>query len=1372
MDKRPFIMSALCRVLLAILLSLGTEVLFAAQVLPHLPNLTIRGFAQDRAGYVWIATDNGLCRYSGQTYYYYQSDPDDAASLPSNRISDICTDADGLLWVATPSGICVYDPLFDRFDRIDRTAGYRCVVRCGDRIVGAGSAGMIAFDAPSRRIVSRKDSPCHRPGTLVVDAAGTLWGGVDETVYAYDDALHVVAEVPTGVRAGGFDCSCCDCLGRLWFGTPKGIFVLDPDTKAPVSHSPLTECLAAVADYRITMLVAARDGSVYVGTKGDKLHVIRLPKCQFEYDVVKQFLRLNYTSDFTCGFCDVEGNVYIGTADRGYSVHYMHQKNFTHRGSLARLTLNKYVNAIASGKNGTLWVGSRYKGLLEYNSREKRAVWHTLENSPLMREMGSNGVQAICQDGFDRLWVNIDDRIAICPTRPVGLSVYRVLPGTYGVNRFCEDRSRRMWSATTGGLTIWNGTQPHKTCFEGCDVQDIVAMNDTTMLAAVTGKGVFAIDTRRLEPQHLFVSVDSLYRSALKRASCLYYDREGTIWVGTHSYGLFGYHPERGMRSYTSQDGLSSDDVASLARDADGNTWVATAYGLSVIWAGTDRIVSYFCSDGLQTQQFCPQCMLVSPSMIYFGGNLGLAQFVPQRILSKITKEPVSLVLKELRINSIVQKPQPDGTGILSDLLNDTPRIVLDHTQNNIDIGYEAVTFLSPEKIRYAYRLRGGDIDEEWNYVESRRSANYAHLSPGHYVFELMAQNPDGYWNEEPRRLEIDIEPSPWLTWYAFLCYIVMAVTLVWFANRLYLLRRLQKIDLELAHKALEHEKELSNMKIDFFSNISHELRTPLSLIYGPVNMLPGISDPKRSRELISLINYNVRQLLRLVDQMLVLSRIENGTLPLSVCRQDIVPIVRRLAENFGYFAQGKGIELTATGISEGETVVAIDADKFRKILSNLISNALKYTPEGGHVEISVALVDRLPETLTEVAASSRYLLVSVTDDGIGMDREEVNTIFDRYKRLSRSERSATGNGIGLHYVKQLLAVHKGSVAAEVRDEGGMRFTFAIPVDEALYGSVGEPGVAPEFVDSDAASAEQPFPDPADSDIVETGSVPEPDSSSPRPKLVLVEDNLQLQRYCRSLFAAHYDVFTAENGAEGFDLVTAEMPDLVITDVMMSRSDGYELCRKIKQDPMLCHIPVIILTALVTDRDKMVGYSEGADAYMTKPFNPELLQTVVRNLLVSRRKLRERILARPGKTEDAKPEEELQLSAADRAFIDKLRKLIDDNISDGSLNINLLSTELCMSRASFFRKIKSLTGVTPNNFILIYRLNRAAEMIRSREYRLNEIADLLGFSSQSHFSRCFKQHFGTAPKDYASRNDAGPPPTVRRCDDGFDPSCP
>ncbi len=429
--------------------------------------------------------------------------------------------------------------------------------------------------------------------------------------------------------------------------------------------------------------------------------------------------------------------------------------------------------------------------------------------------------------------------------------------------------------------------------------------------------------------------------------------------------------------------------------------------------------------------------------------------------------------------------------------------------------------------------------------------------------------------------------------------------------------------------------------------------------------------------------------------------------------------------------------------------VVAVDVDKFSKVLSNLVSNALKYTPEGGHVDVALTLTETLPEKLAGVAPASRYLVVSVTDDGIGMSQEDVGRIFERYKRLTQSERSTIGTGIGLHYVKQLLLVHKGSIAAEVRPEGGMRFTFAIPVDETLYDLAGEPAVAAEFIDGMTVTDTREILPGSDLPGNSGGG-----NSGPRPKVVLVEDNPQLQRYCQSIFAPRFDVFTADNGADGLDLINAEMPDVVITDVLMSKMDGYELCRRIKNDVQLSHIPVVILTAKVTDQDKIAGYQEGADVYMTKPFNPELLQTVVGNLLTSRSKLRDMILSESGKSDAGTEAETVKLSAADRAFVDKLRGLIDSNISDSTLNINALSGEMCMSRASFFRKIKSLTGVTPNNFILIYRLNRAAEMIRSREYRLNEVSDLLGFSSQSHFSRCFKQHFGITPKDYAARGGA------------------
>ncbi len=1330
--------------LLALLLCLCGNLSADPQAVQHLPNLTIRSFAQDKVGYIWIATDNGLCRYNGQTYYYYQSEPDDPASLPANRVHDIRIDEEGTLWIATAGGICIYNPLYDNFERLLTERGLHHITHSGSQIVCSGPAGMVLFDAASRTVLARKDSPYHRPQVLEADLQGYFWGGSTDGqgIFKYDRELNLCDSVVLA-RPTLFRCGCRDQQGRIWFGTEQGIVALDPATGRPTTDARLLRCLAHAAEYNVTMLTPAPQSTVYIGTQGDNIHAIDLSNHSFEHNVVGRFYKLNYTSDFNCGFSDSEGNVWIGTADRGYSVRFVHKKNFTQMGRLSKQTLGKYINAITVEKNGTLWIGSHYKGLLGYNNRESAVRWHTTENSPFMQQLESNGITALHYDSSDRLWVNIDDRIAICTTELVNIRSHTLLPDRLLVNRFCEDARRRVWAATRSGLVLWEGTRMQEVGFNACDVQDVAQLDDTTMLAAVSGQGIYAVDTRQFDARPYIVTTDSMTATALRRPTCLYCSKDGSLWIGTRSGGLLRYHPQQGFRLYTLHDGFASNEIAGVTQDPQGNTWVATSYGLSLITASTERVTTYFQSDRLQTQQFYPHCSLNTSTMIYFGGNTGLAQFAPPRIISRIAKSPVPLVLTEIRINSIVQHPA-EGK-VLTKLLNDTERIVLNHKQRNIDINYEAVTFLSPENVSYAYRLHGGDIDEEWNYVENRRSANYAHLPAGHYTFELKAQNPDGFWNEEPRRLEIVIKPSPLLTWYAFLFYIAAAGGAAWFANRLYLRRRLQKMELELARTELEREKELNNMKINFFTNISHELRTPLSLIYGPVNMLPGITDEKRSRELVNLINYNIQQLLKLIDQTLSLSRIENDTLPLSVCRQDIIPYVNRLVDGFACLAREKNIDLRTTSVPPGRMVVAVDADKFSKVLSNLVSNALKYTPEGGHVDVALTLTDTLPEKLAGAAAASHYLVVSVTDDGIGMSQEDVGLIFERYKRLTQSERNTAGTGIGLHYVKQLLLVHKGSITAEVRPEGGMCFTFAIPVDESLYDLVGEPTVSAEFIDGmTAAAAQEIFP--GDELSGKGGEHPEP-----RPKIVLVEDNPQLQRYCRSIFAPQFDVFVADNGADGLDLINAEMPDVVITDVLMSKMDGYELCRRIRNDVVLSHIPVVILTAKVTDQDKIMGYQEGADVYMTKPFNPELLQTVVGNLLTTRSKLREMILSESGKSSAEAETEEVKLSAADRAFVDKLRGLIDASISDSTLNINALSSEMCMSRASFFRKIKSLTGVTPNSFILIYRLNRAAGMIRSREYRLNEVADLLGFSSQSHFSRCFKQHFGITPKDYATR---------------------
>lgn len=489
---------------------------------------------------------------------------------------------------------------------------------------------MVLFDAASRKALLRKDSEYHRPLVLEADGQGFLWGGSADgrSIFKYDRELEV-CDSAILARPARFRCGCRDRQGRIWFGTEQGIVALDPATGRPATDARLLRCLAHAAGFNVTVLTPADDGTVYIGTQGDNLHAIDLSNHTFDRNIVNRFYKLNYTSDFSCGFCDREGNVWIGTADRGYYVRFTYKKNFTQMPRLGKQTLGKFINAITVGDNGTLWIGSHYKGLLGYNNREYAARWHTTENSPLMQQLQSNGITALHYDSSDRLWVNIDDRIAVCTTEQVAIRSHTLLPERLLVNRFCEDARQRVWAATRSGLALWEGTRLQKIRFRDCDVQDVALLDDTTILAAVSGEGIRAVDIRTLDARPCIETSDSLIASALRRPTCLYCGKDGSLWIGTRSGGLLRYHPQQGFRSYTLRDGFASNEIAAVTQDPQGNTWVATSYGLALITASTERVITYFQTDRLQTQQFYPHCSLNTMSMIYFGGNTGLAQFAP-----------------------------------------------------------------------------------------------------------------------------------------------------------------------------------------------------------------------------------------------------------------------------------------------------------------------------------------------------------------------------------------------------------------------------------------------------------------------------------------------------------------------------------------------------------------------------------------------------------------------------------------------------------------------------------------------------------------------------------------------------------------------
>lgn len=729
LSKAAIVLSLLCSGLFR------TEAQAGPQLIRHLPNLTINGFVQDQVGYVWIATNNGLCRYNGQVYRYYQHESEEPYSLPDNRVHALHVDDSGVLWIVSDSGISTYDSGHDGFESVLRGSGLHGIVPLGSRIVCYGTGGMVLVDAADRTVLQRKHAPRHCPAVLESDGKEHLWGGLPgkrSALLRYDRDLNLCdsAALP---RATEFRSSCRDTLGRIWFGLQQGIFVLDPETRQAAADPALTRCANRMSGHCVTMLFPDRSGTVHIGTQGSNIHMFNVPNGVAEYNIAYRF-HLSHTSDFRCGFSDSENNIWIGTGDRGYAVRHSQRKNFNSASRLARLTQGKYINAVSARKDGTLWIGSRYKGLLAYNP-DAPALWYTVSNCDFMSRIASNGIESLHTGSDERLWININDRIVVCTTDRSRITGHTLLAERATVNRFCEDSGKRMWAATEKGIFVWKDDAPAGRLFAGCDVQDIIPLDDDRLLAAVSGRGIFTVSTRDFSSSLYLQPTDSMTAGALRRPSCLLRRSDGSLWIGTRFDGVVRYDPRQGFRSYTLHSGMASNEISDMTEDAIGNVWVSTSYGLSLISPAFEHVITYFQSDRLQTQQFCPHCSLSSPTALYFGGNTGLAQFSPQRILSKISQQPVPLVLREIRVNSVALTPSK--TGPLTKPLNDTERIVLGHKQRNIDISYEAVAFLSPEKIRFAYRLCGRNVDNEWQYVENLSMANYSHLPAGHYVFEL-----------------------------------------------------------------------------------------------------------------------------------------------------------------------------------------------------------------------------------------------------------------------------------------------------------------------------------------------------------------------------------------------------------------------------------------------------------------------------------------------------------------------------------------------------------------------------------------------------------------------------------------------------------
>jgi len=812
-------------------------------------------------------------------------------------------------------------------------------------------------------------------------------------------------------------------------------------------------------------------------------------------------------------------------------------------------------------------------------------------------------------------------------------------------------------------------------------------------------------------------------------------DKFGNMWFGSWGEGLNKLEVQSDKFTlYTTANGLPNNNVYKVLSDEEGNIWISTSYGISKLDFQNHKSISYDTQDGLQSMEFRLGSGFKGKSgKYYFGGVNGFNIFNPSEI--RQNSFVPNLVFTSIKLSG--EKISKEIIGSSVELIDE---INLSYYQNNILFEFAAMELTNPKKNQYSYKMEGFDID--WIYIGNQRSANYTNLDPGEYVFQVKGSNNDGIWNEEGRSIIITITSPPWKTWWAYTLYILALISIL-YAVRSYELNRIRlKNQLELEHVESVKLKELDQLKSKFFANISHEFRTPLTLILGPLeNVISKISSLDIKQQLGTAYN-NGKRLLILINQLLDLSKLEAGRMKLSATQNDIIPFIKGIFFSFESLARQKKIALQFKSDTESLQVY-FDTEKMEQVFYNLISNAIKFTPEGSNQKILVNFGTENSSNLKNHSLKVKRIAISIADSGVGIPEDQLPNIFNRFYSVNLPSTDVQeGTGIGLSLVKEIVELHHGQITVSSEEGKGSEFTVLLPL--------GKEHLKEDELDDNLTTSfkhdERIYQSEDDNNLELLVPSVQFEEHNDKEIVLVVEDNKDVRKFIRQQLDSDFKIIEAKDGEDGFEKAILSVPDLIISDIIMPKINGNELCRKLKNDERTSHIPVILLTAKGGEESKLEGLKTGADDYLTKPFSSKELIIRVKNLIEQRNKLREKFsrehFIKPGK---------VSLQSIDEKFLHKVREVIERNIGDEKFSVEFLATEVALSRVQLHRKLKALINMSAGEFILNMRLMRAADLIKQNAASISEIAYMTGFNTPNYFAKCFRKRFGYSPTEYKTK---------------------
>ena len=1308
-----------------------------------LSNNQIHCILQDKQGWMWFGTSQGVCRFDGYKFTVFKNDPDDSTSLKGNLVRAIFEDSKGQLWMGTENGG------LNKFNR--EKENFKHLFYYGENSL-------------------LKDASVT---SLQEDASGILWVGTETSLFRIENESKLVEIKPDNQSsfADYYRILKSDKSGQIWIGANTGLFVYNPSNNQ-VQKVSLPQNVPN--NEEIWEIVIDHDGTVWVGTYANGMFTVNPISMEarhlnldpenersntvraiskdkngkywigtrgglYVYDKIKEVTAFYYhderepkslvNNSIQCILHDLKGDVWIGTRN---GINFLIEERQNIQGYKSMPDDERYLNsseiyAFWIDPKGDVWVGTESGGINILNRKTSRFSY-LMPQKGNPNSLSRNCIKALLSDG-NNLWIG---------TFLGGLDVLNLKTGIY--KHFRNDPNvpsslsdNRVWALLRDSKNdIWVGTS------RGLDKFDPVTETFIHYNNLVDGQQVnwLAEDSDHC----LWIGADQLFiynpsdRNITRVNESTRYmlqDSNNRFWLATPNRGLALYSKEKGIiRFYTEKNGLANNQTLAILEDNEHFLWVSTTNGLSKFDPKTERFHNYSLKNGFQNNQFTYGAAYKSASgELLIGGISGFNIFNPVKIKSDSYFPPI--VLTDLKIFNKSVKIGDRQRDVLTKSISETKKIRLKYDQNSITLDFASFDFANSLGIQYSYFL--DNFDKDWNEPSVNRSATYTNLDPGEYSFHVKTVSIDRKESNPGPVLIIEVLPPYWETWW-FRSIIFLAIFGIFYLLISFLLNK-EKLKNDLVIERLKAKKlhELDMMKLRFYTNISHEIRTPLTLILGPLEKMRNKTLPENElKGHVDVMHRNATQLHQLINQLLDFRKMETGNLKLTLTCGDLVSYLSGIVGSFNNMAQEKEIDLKFNSLKK-EIITNFDADKLGKIMNNLLSNAFKFTGKGGKISVNLALIfDSDDNETAGEAADKRIIEINVKDSGIGINEMNLEKIFTRFFQVDDGARQ-TGTGIGLALTKELVKLHHGTIMVTSKPGKGSRFTIHLPYEEITNPEAASP--ANDDNQTDFSVAMQ-----ADERLGES-------MLAGRRIMLLVDDNPDVRYFIKSHFNSNFQVLEAENGLEGWNIALKTIPDIIISDVMMPDMDGFEFCRNIRKDERTSHIPIILVTALGSREHEIEGLSQGADDYITKPFDLAILQTKVENILSVRQSLKQKYTS-----EMLLQPRNILLSSPDERFLQKAIEVVENNISDADLDIERFAVEIGVSRMQLYRKLDALTEMTVKEFVRNIRLKRAAQMLVQKKLNISEVAYAVGFKDLSHFRKCFKQEFGMSASDYVEKH--------------------